>query len=68
MQDVDQTDLPISPFRRFYSMFAAPHPDDDPHMIVRTEKERFKTFYSVNAQPQKEVWCGKRITKNYGFG
>lgn len=31
------------------------------------ERERLRTLYSVNARPQKEVWCRKRITKIVGF-
>ena len=63
MQDADQLDLPISPYGRYYIKFSPLHPYDDHQTIFRTERERSKTFYSVNAQPQKEVWSRKRITK-----
>ena len=67
-QDVDQLDLPISPHGRYYIKFASLNPTDDPQTIIRTKRERLRTFYSINAQPQKEVWSWKRITKIVGYG
>ena len=67
-QDADQLDLPISPYRRYYIKFSPLHPEDGPQRIVRTEKERLQTLYSVIAQPQKEEWSRKGVTKINGFG
>ena len=66
--DSEQLDLPLSPYSKFYINFPPLHPNDDPEMIIRTERERLKTFYSKNAQPQKEVRTRKRITKISRFG
>ena len=35
------------------------HPEDDPQMIIDTECEILKTFYTKNVLPQKEVWSPK---------
>lgn len=51
-QDVDQLDLPISPHGHFYIKKALLYSNDDPQIIIRTERERLRTFYSVNARPQ----------------
>ena len=67
-QDSDQLDLPISPYGKFYIKFAHLHLEDDPQMIIRTERERLKTLYSLNTPTQKGVWSRKRTTKIYGFG
>lgn len=66
--DSDQLDLPLSPYSKYYTKFAPLHPDDDLQLIIQTERERLKTFYSKNALPLKEVWSRKRITKISGFG
>lgn len=55
MQDLDQIDLLISPFGKYYIKISPLHPNDDPQTIIRTERKILKTFYSVNARPQKEV-------------
>lgn len=67
-QDSNQIDFPISPYDKFYIKLAPLHPEDDPQMIIRTEREWLNTFYSKNALPQKKVWSRKRITKISGFG
>ena len=67
-QDSDQLDLPISLYDKFYIKFALMYPENDPQMIIRTERERLKTLYSLNTPTQKEVWSRKRTTKIYGFG
>lgn len=69
-QDSDQIDLTISPYGKFYITFAPLHPEDDPQVIVRTERERLKSFYSLNARPQirsvvseenyKDIWVQKK--------
>ena len=66
----DQIDLPLSLslYSKYYTKFALLHPEDDPQLIIWTERERLKTFYSKNTLPQKEVWSRKRITKISGFG
>ena len=67
-QDVDQLDLPISPYGRFSIKLAALHPNDDPQTIILTEHDRLSTFYSTNERTQKEVWSQKRITKIVCYG
>ena len=66
--DSEQLDLPLSPFSKFYTKFSHLHSSDNPQTIIRTQRERLKTFYSKHAQPLKEVWSRKRITKVEGFG
>lgn len=58
--DSDQINLPLSPYSRYYTKFAPLHLEDDPQLIIRTEREILKTFYSKNVLPQKEVWCRKK--------
>lgn len=67
IQDADQIDLPISPFVRYYIKYAPLHPNDDHQIVIRTEREKLKTFYSINAQPKMEVWSRKKITRITGF-
>lgn len=55
-QDSEQLDLPIPLYGKLYIKFAPLHPEDDPQVITRIEKERLKTLYSLNAPPKKEVW------------
>ena len=66
--DSEQLDLPLSSYIKYYTKFAPLHPEDDPQLIIWTEGERLKIFYSKNALPQKEVWSKKRITKIAGCG
>lgn len=66
--DAEQLDLPFSPYRKFYIKWTPLHPKDSQDLIIRTERERLKTFYTKNALPLKEVWPKKRITKIPGFG
>lgn len=64
--DLDQLDLPISPYSKYYTKFAPLHLNDDPHFLIRTEREWLNNFYTKNDLPQKEVWSRKRITKISG--
>ena len=65
--DLEQLDLPFSPFSKFYTKFAPLYPEDDPQMIIQTKHERLETFYAKNALPLKEFWSQKRITKISGL-
>ena len=65
--DLEQIDLPLSPYSMYYTKIAPLPPNDDPQLIIRTEHERLKSFYTKNALPQKEVWCRKRINEISGF-
>lgn len=66
--DADQLDLQISPHGRHYIKFSNLHPSNDPQTILQTECERFRTFYSINARTQNEVWSQKRITNILRYG
>ena len=54
-QDAGKIDLSISPHWYLYTKYAPLHPNDDPQIIIRTERDRLRTLYSVNVRPQKEV-------------
>lgn len=67
-QDSNYIDLPVSPNGKFYTMFSPLHPEYDPQMIIKAERECLKTFYSKNTLPQNEIRSRKRITKMSGSG
>lgn len=65
--DSDQLDMPLSPDNKYYTKFTPLHPEDNLKLIIQIECERLKTFYSMNAIPQKEALSRKRITKTQGL-
>ncbi|KAL4575113.1 hypothetical protein LXL04_021954 [Taraxacum kok-saghyz] len=63
-----QWDIPISPNAQYYPIFQPLHPHLSREMQTPIELHRLHQFFTSHAQPQKDVWSLRHITKVLAYG